>query len=99
MQTDYRSDPNCGGQDLTEQKVGSYDDPADQGSLFTRPFPDQTWKSYDASADATQFAIIRDPALDAALKTNPPQDAVGFSPDLPRQLAWERDGGDGSPPA
>lgn len=98
-QVDYRSEPSAGGVDLSGQKVGSYDSPVDVGSDVTQPYPDQTFKSYDVAGDALSYGSLRPPFADTVLKGTPASDSAGWSPDGPRQLAWERAGGDGSPPA
>ncbi|HLJ67741.1 MAG TPA: hypothetical protein VKX16_10325 [Chloroflexota bacterium] len=97
-QVDYREDPSCGGHDLSAARVGSYDNAIDDGSLLVKPYPDNSFKSYDLAVDALHSSGLHDPDRAAALKLVPPADAVGISAGGPSALSWERSGPDGSPP-
>ena len=98
---DYRANPSAGGITAsTDGAAPSYDHPTSSAEHEARPWDDQTWAAYDEKTDAARFRGINSPTQQAELHLSPqgPEDAAGFSPDLPAALAWERQGPDGSPP-
>ncbi|MGH2443958.1 MAG: hypothetical protein ACRDFX_12455 [Chloroflexota bacterium] len=96
-QADYRSDPNAEGSiDPEPQSPGDWQNPNPMISGIA-PWSDQTWKSFDALADALRFNDLNDPEGQACLLGAPEGSAQGWSPDAERTLA-ARSGFDGSPP-